>query len=222
MAGRDPLGPADDGHSLTAAGRSRRWRSRAAEALLGHRFRPPGIAARGADPPLRGAAKGRGQAKGAGSNERLEFVGDRVLGLLMAEWLAERFPEEQEGELGRRLALLVSQPVLADDRRGGGAAGGARGRARRGAGPGVRRRATVLADATEAAIGALFLDGGLDAARRFRPPRLGAGDGRAARAAQGCEDRAAGMGAGARPAAAGLRARLARGARRTRRSSSSR
>src|ERR1700761_5297036 len=47
------------------------------------------------------------------SNERLEFIGDRVLGLVMAEWLAERYPNEQEGDLGRRLAHLVSQPVLA-------------------------------------------------------------------------------------------------------------
>ena len=44
---------------------------------------------------------------------RLEFIGDRVLGLIMAEWLIERFPAEQEGDLGRRLAHLVSQPVLA-------------------------------------------------------------------------------------------------------------
>ena len=53
------------------------------------------------------------RARARASNERLEFVGDRVLGLLVAEWLAERFPRESEGELGRRLAQLVSQPVLA-------------------------------------------------------------------------------------------------------------
>src|ERR1700681_3138557 len=55
----------------------------------------------------------QGKRSGSTSNERLEFIGDRVLGLLMAEWLAERFPAEQEGDLGRRLASLVSQPVLA-------------------------------------------------------------------------------------------------------------
>ncbi len=106
------------------------------------------------------------QRKGAGSNERLEFVGDRVLGLLVAEWLAERFPEEQEGELGRRLAALVSQPVLARVAEEAGLAEAlavAPGEAK----VGVNSLATVLADALEASIGALYLDGGLDAARRF-------------------------------------------------------
>jgi ribonuclease-3 len=101
-----------------------------------------------------------------GSNERLEFIGDRVLGLLIAEWLAERFPGEQEGDLGRRLAALVSQPVLAQvaDTIGlGEALSVAPGEAR----AGVQRRATVLADALEAALGAIFLDGGLEPAREF-------------------------------------------------------
>ncbi len=96
----------------------------------------------------------------------MEFVGDRVLGLLIAEWLAERFPREQEGDLGRRLALLVSQPVLAvvaDEVGLGEALSVAPGEAR----AGVRRRATVLADALEAALGALYLDGGIERARDF-------------------------------------------------------
>src|SRR5579875_1259536 len=146
--------PADPGESV-----------RAAEMLLGHRFRRPDLL-REALTHRSAARKGRGQAKGTGSNERLEFVGDRVLGLLIAEWLAERFPHEQEGELGRRLAQLVSQPVLAGIAEEAGlpaALAVAPGEAR----AGVRRRATVLADATEAAIGALFLDGGLEAARDF-------------------------------------------------------
>ena len=107
-----------------------------------------------------------GRAHGTGSNERLEFVGDRVLGLLIAEWLAERFPREQEGDLGRRLAYLVSQPVLAAVAEACGlpaAISVSPGESR----AGVRQRATVLADAMEAGIGALYLDGGIDAARRF-------------------------------------------------------
>src|SRR6201999_554235 len=103
---------------------------------------------------------------GRGSNERLEFIGDRVLGLLIAEWIAERFPDEQEGDLGRRLAALVSQPVLAQVAETiglGDALSVAPGEAR----AGVKRRATVLADALEAALGAIYLDGGLDAARDF-------------------------------------------------------
>lgn len=137
-----------------------------AEAILGHRFSRPELL-REALTHRSAASVGRqGRGKGAGSNERLEFVGDRVLGLLMAEWLADRFPHEQEGALGRRLAHLVSQPVLAAIAEHAGldalldvAPGESR--------AGVRRRATVLADATEATLGALYLDGGLVAARRF-------------------------------------------------------
>ena len=108
----------------------------------------------------------QGKRSAGGSNERLEFIGDRVLGLLIAEWLAERFPDEQEGDLGRRLASLVSQSVLAQvaDTIGlGEVLTVAPGEAR----AGVRRRATVLADALEAALGAIFLDGGLEPAREF-------------------------------------------------------
>jgi ribonuclease-3 len=132
------------------------------EAILGHAFQRPAL--------LREALTHRsalqGQGRGHASNERLEFIGDRVLGLAMAEWLAERFPREQEGALGRRLAYLVSQPVLADVAEKIGLAAAlsvAPGEAR----AGVARRATVLADALEAALGALYLDGGLEAARNF-------------------------------------------------------
>ena len=112
----------------------------------------------------RSALQGRRSSRG--SNERLEFMGDRVLGLLMAEWLSERFPAEQEGDLGRRLADLVSQPVLArvaDTIGLGEILSVAPGEAR----AGVKRRATVLADALEAALGAIYLDGGLEPAREF-------------------------------------------------------
>jgi ribonuclease-3 len=134
---------------------------RSAEAILGYHFNDPGL--------LREALTHRSAAQGrhkGGSNERLEFIGDRVLGLLMAEWLAERFPHEQEGGLGRRLGHLVSQPVLAEIGAACGlpavlAVAAAETRA------GVRRLATVLADAVEAALGAVYLDGGIEPARRF-------------------------------------------------------
>lgn len=135
--------------------------STAFEAILGHSFRRPAL--------LREALTHRSAVHGRGaraSNERLEFIGDRVLGLTMAEWLIERFPSEQEGALGRRLAHLVSQPVLAEVAERVGLAAAlsvAPGEAR----AGVTKRATVLADALEAALGALYLDGGLDAARTF-------------------------------------------------------
>jgi ribonuclease III len=136
--------------------------SQSIETILGHNFHRPEL--------LREALTHRSALQGLrrtrDSNERLEFIGDRVLGLLMAEWLAERFPREQEGDLGRRLAYLVSQPVLAQVAEDIGlstALSVAPGEAR----AGVKRRATVLADGLEAALGALYLDGGLDRSRAF-------------------------------------------------------
>ncbi len=144
-----------------------------AEALLGHHFARPALLSEALT--HRSASAGRARAarrarmpKGnsAGSNERLEFLGDRVLGLVMAEWLAERFPHEQEGQLGLRLAHLVSREAVA----------AAAGQVKLGrllslganeALAGVGTLATVLADAMEASLGALYLDGGLDVARRF-------------------------------------------------------
>jgi len=149
VAVRDPLEADLHGGPLTNA----------AEAILGHTFARSAL--------LREALTHRSAAgQKRASNERLEFIGDRVLGLLIAEWLAERFIDEQEGALGRRLAQLVSQPVLAALAQEIGlnvALSVAPGEAR----AGVRRKATVLADALEAAIGALYLDGGLDTARQF-------------------------------------------------------
>jgi ribonuclease-3 len=130
--------------------------------ILGHNFARPALLREA----LTHRSATRPGARGSGSNERLEFIGDRVLGLLIAEWLIERFPQEQEGDLGRRLALLVSQPVLAEvsDAIGlGEVLKVSPGEAR----AGVRRRATVLADVLEAALGALYLDGGIECARTF-------------------------------------------------------
>jgi ribonuclease-3 len=113
-------------------------------------------------------AKGRKTRKSGGrvSNERLEFIGDRVLGLVMAEWVAERFPAEQEGQLGPRLAHLVSREAVSAVAEQIGLAtvltlGANEAMA------GVGRLATVLADALEATLGALYMDGGLEAARAF-------------------------------------------------------
>ena len=152
MAVRNPLGPAVHAHPLTDG----------LEALLGHTFLRPDLLRQALT--HRSAVQGR--ARRGHSNERLEFVGDRVLGLVVAEWLAERFPDEAEGKLGPRLAHLVSQPVLAQVAEDIGLAAAldvSPGEAR----AGVKRRATVLADALEAAIGALYLDGGLDKASAF-------------------------------------------------------
>lgn len=163
MAARNPLGASVQGHHLSAP--EQPVATDAAEAILGHDFARKALL-REALTHRSAAHPQRGRSKGAGSNERLEFVGDRVLGLLVAEWLAERFPREQEGELGRRLAQLVSQPVLAaiaDETGLPAALAISPGESK----AGVRRRATVLADAMEAVIGALYLDGGIEPARDF-------------------------------------------------------
>jgi ribonuclease-3 len=136
--------------------------SKSFEAILGHEFKRPALLKEA----LTHSSLVHRQGRKQGSNERLEFIGDRVLGLAMAEWLAERFPNEQEGDLGPRLAHLVSQPVLAKVADTIGLAEAlsvGRGEAK----SGLAKRAAVLADALEAALGALYLDGGLDVARNF-------------------------------------------------------
>ncbi|WP_323993762.1 ribonuclease III [Nguyenibacter sp. L1] len=144
------------------------------EGRLGHHFRRPDLLREAlthrSAAHLRNAAPRRARQpaarRGAGSNERLEFIGDRVLGLVMAEWLLERFPDEQEGALGPRHAHLVSRPVLARVAEGMDlppVLNVAEHEAR----AGVRQMANVLADAVEAILGAIYLDGGLEPARAF-------------------------------------------------------
>ena len=99
-------------------------------------------------------------------NEQLEFVGDAVLGLVVAESLYRRFPCSREGELTRLRASLVSRRHLGHvgERIGLGAL------LRLGRGEeqsGGRNKPALLANAVEAVIAALYLDGGLDAARPF-------------------------------------------------------
>ena len=174
MADGNPLEPPALRHLLSAAAATSAGIEQAAEAsetLLGHRFARPDLLREALTHRSavigRQLARGRtARSTGAGSNERLEFVGDRVLGLVMAEWLAERFPHEQEGRLGPRLANLVSQPVIAGIAEQLGLArllSVAEGESR----AGVRHRATVLADAMEALIGAMYVDAGLEPPRRF-------------------------------------------------------
>lgn len=145
-------------------------RHKAAETILGHTFSRPALlhealTHRSAAHGRRGQLR-RGERRGVGSNERLEFIGDRVLGLVIADWLIERFPDEQEGELGPRHAHLVSRKVLAVIAEQAGLSE-ALAIAPNEARAGVGQLANVLADAMEAMIGALYLDAGLPAAQRF-------------------------------------------------------
>ena len=103
---------------------------------------------------------------GGDDNERLEFLGDRVLGFLIAEMLVEQFPQESEGSLALKLNTLVRMETCArvaesagidralilapsEERAGG------------------RKKGAILGDACEAIIAALYLDGGMTAARGF-------------------------------------------------------
>jgi len=126
----------------------------AATAALGHVFRRPEL--------LRQALTHR--SFGAEHNERLEFIGDAVLNCAIALMLYQRFPRMSEGELSRMRAALVNRDSL--HRHAGALDLG--GSIRLGEGElksGGPARPSILADALEALFGAIFLDGGFDAAR---------------------------------------------------------
>lgn len=121
---------------------------------LGYAFRDPDL--------LRSALTHR--SFGATNNERLEFVGDAVLNCVVGTSLFERFPDLAEGGLSRSRAALVNQESLARVARGLGLGVEIR------LGEGEQRsggpdRPSILADALEAVFGAVFVDGGYEAAR---------------------------------------------------------
>jgi ribonuclease-3 len=100
------------------------------------------------------------------SNERLEFLGDAVLGLVVTDELFRKFPDASEGELTRAKSILVSRERLAAQARAIGLGdfillGGGEDRS------GGRQRKSILADTYEALLGALYLDAGLEKVRVF-------------------------------------------------------
>ncbi len=129
------------------------------EEQLSHRFRRPELLEQALT--HRSHANEQGRAE---NYERLEFLGDGVLGALTAEWLYERFPELPEGELSKLKAALVAEQSLSEHatRLGLGDL------LRLGVGEersGGRKKPSLLADAMEAVFGALWLDGGVEAVR---------------------------------------------------------
>src|SRR6266571_6988791 len=121
-------------------------------------------------PLLRQALTHRSQSELAphGDNERLEFLGDSILGMLVNEYLYLAYPSATEGELTRMKANLVSEPSLAEAARGLGLGLGplldiARGEEVGGG----RDRPSILSDAFEAVLAAVYLARGIDAARAF-------------------------------------------------------
>lgn len=130
---------------------------------LGHDFTQPELLVQALTHPS--AAQGRKDKSGM-AYERLEFLGDRVLGLVVADMLFQRFPNEAEGDLAKRHAALVRRETLAEIAhliglpacltlaKGENEAGG-------------RANPGILADACEAVIGALYADAGFESAALF-------------------------------------------------------
>lgn len=129
------------------------------ETVIGYKFKSEALVERALT-----HASVRGGRAARLDNERLEFIGDRVLGLAIAEVLGEQYPDSNEGDLAKRYNRLVRGEACArvanaiglgqhlilsdsEDESGG------------------REKATILADAIEALLGAVFLDGGFDKAR---------------------------------------------------------
>ena len=141
---------------------------------------------------------GRNEVDGGGGNERLEFLGDAVLDLVIADALYAAHPDWAEGELTRARAALVNQRALAEVARGLGLGRLVRlGRTEQRSSGGDKDR--VLANCLEALIGAVFLDGGLEPAsallRRLFASAIEAGGAAATR-----DPKTASPGVGAREA----------------------
>ena len=102
-------------------------------------------------------------SKGKGNYERLEFLGDRVLGLAIARLLYERFPAEPEGKLSQRFNMLVDRVTCSEIGRSLGLPAVIR-LGKQAREDGAAWSDNVVGDVVEALIGAVFLEGGLDAA----------------------------------------------------------
>lgn len=101
-----------------------------------------------------------------GNYERLEFLGDRVLGLVIAHWLYQRLPDEPEGKLSRRFNTLVARETCGEIGRELGLPAMIR-LGKQAMGDGAGRSDNVVGDVVEALIGAIYLDSGLRAAEAF-------------------------------------------------------
>ena len=158
--------PPDVSHEPVAAKKKRKVSAKAATAALegriGHKF---------ADPALLTTAFTHVSAlkparKRGDSYQRLEFLGDHVLGLVVSDMLYRAFPNADEGELSKRLADLVRKESCADVAKSLGLLDDIK-LGQVGASASARLRKSVLGDICEAVIGAVFLDGGYSAAAQF-------------------------------------------------------
>ncbi len=132
------------------------------EQRIGHTFADPSLLAT-AFTHVSALKSARNRAD---SYQRLEFLGDHVLGLIVSDMLYRAFPKADEGELSKRLADLVRREACADVARSLGLDEAIK-LGSVGAGASARLRKSVLGDICEAVIGAIFLDGGYDASVVF-------------------------------------------------------
>lgn len=134
------------------------------EERMGYTFKEPGL--------LRLAMTHRSVSSenpSQSDNERLEFLGDAVLQVVITEILYHRFPDLAEGQLAKIRAAVVARPALADVARTlrlGAEIALASGEERTGG----RDKDSIIADATEAVLGAVYLDGGIESARAVVEP----------------------------------------------------
>jgi ribonuclease III len=139
--------------------RRRRRGASALEERIGYRFTDAALL----DSALSHISALKGTRNRAASYQRLEFLGDHVLGLVISDMLFRAFPKADEGELSRRLADLVRKETCAEIARAIELGPAIRLGASE-ANAGGRSRPAILADVCEALIGAVYLDGGFDAA----------------------------------------------------------
>ena len=150
------------GGNKTKDGNKTKETTSTVEARVGHKFADPNLLTQ-AFTHVSALKSGR---KRGDSYQRLEFLGDHVLGLIVSDMLCHAFPSADEGELSKRLAELVRKESCADVAKSLGLLDDIKLGA---VGPGAdaRLRRSVLGDICEAVIGAIYLDGGHDAAAEF-------------------------------------------------------
>ena len=158
-AGRETA-PAKKKRGKAAAEREART---ALEARIGHKFTDATLLVTAF---THVSALKKATRKRSDSYQRLEFLGDHVLGLIVSDMLYRAFPNADEGELSKRLADLVRKESCADVAKSLGLVEDIKLGAV-GAGAGARLRKSVIGDICEAVIGAVYLDGGYPAAAQF-------------------------------------------------------
>ena len=174
MAGQIGLEPATEreGKAIDKAAKKKRSKASgkkaagsamaATEARIGHKFADPSLL----ETAFTHVSALKSQRNRTDSYQRLEFLGDHVLGLIVSDMLYRAFPNADEGELSKRLAELVRKESCADVARSLGLADDIKLGAV-GATTGARLRKSVLGDVCEAVIGAIYLDGDYAAAAEF-------------------------------------------------------